>query len=71
MTRLTEQSRKVRSVLCSAHHAEVQLYATAIELPHTEVILTKKDEQRCRRHAMKMQLRGKFGQEADRYADQP
>ena len=42
----------------------------AVELPHTEVILTRKDEQRCRRHATKMQLRGKFGREADRHADQ-
>ena len=43
--------------------AELHFSRNAVELPHTEVILTKKDERRCRRHATKMQLRGKFGQD--------
>ena len=51
--------------------AELHFSRSAVELPHIEVILTKKDEQRCRRHATKMQLRGKFGQEADRHAARP
>ena len=49
--------------------AELHFRRSAVELPHTVVIHDMKQEQRCRRHATKMQLRGKFGQEADRHAD--
>ena len=49
--------------------AELHFSRSAVELPHTDMMHAMKDEQRCRRHATKMQLRGKFGQEADRHAD--
>ena len=38
------------------------------EPPHTHVIYTAKDEQRCWQRAVMVELQGKFGQEDDRHA---
>ena len=44
--------------------AELHFCRTAVELQPIDMIHATKDEQRCRRHATKMKLRGNLGQDA-------
>ena len=47
--------------------AELHFGQTTFELQKHNMIQTSKHKQRCRRHATKIKLRGKFGQEDDRH----